>query len=159
MILRAFFKKKDAADKDRRRAYRIAIQELKVAVHGKGSTFTFTVKDLSASGIGLMSQAKAFKPGVMIRLDILLGKKAVCQGLVAKVVRAGNGVVGCQFESLDKKQETVLHEMVLNEQKKQAELRKGKGVEGEVAPEGMEGSLTFVDPWSGKKAFIKPKNE
>jgi c-di-GMP-binding flagellar brake protein YcgR len=159
MILSAFFKKKNSASNDRRRAYRVAIKDLKATVHGKGATFTFTVKDLSASGLGLMSQAKAFKPGVMVRMDIVLGKQAVCQGLVAKVVRAGSGVVGCQFESLNKKQETVLHEMVLNEQKKQAEMRKGKGVEGEIAPADMEGSLTFVDPWSKKQAFIKPKNE
>ncbi len=159
MIFKALFKKKEPQSNERRRAYRVAIKDLNVTVHGKASTFTFTVKDLSASGLGINSQAKAFQPGVMIRLDLCLGGETVVKEIVAKVVRTASGVVGCQFVNPSKAHETVLHELVLNEQKRQAQMRKKQGEAGVAMTDSMEGSLTFIDPWSKKKAFFSVKDE
>jgi len=153
MIFKALFKKKETESNERRRAYRVAIKDLKVTVHGKATTFSFTAKDLSASGVGIQSDAKAFQPGVVMRLDLRIGGQTMVQELVAKVVRTASGVVGCQFVKPNKKQETLLHELVLNEQKRQAKMRKQHG-NADLPVEALEGDLTFVDPWSKKKAFF-----
>ncbi|NMC47928.1 MAG: PilZ domain-containing protein [Desulfovibrio sp.] len=146
--------------KERRRAYRVRIKDLQVVVHGQSATFTFTAKDVSALGVGMMTSARAFKPGILIRLDIKKqGGQIIASGLTAKVVRAEGGVVGCQFQDMTKEQETILHSLVLEEQKRQAARRKPGGASGEVVEEGMEGSLTFVDPWTEakKKGFFNWK--
>lgn len=145
--------------KERRRAYRVRIKDLQVVVHGQSATFTFTAKDVSALGVGMMTSAKAFKPGILIRLDIKKQGQILTSGLTAKVVRADGGVVGCQFQDMTKEQETILHALVLEEQKRQAARRKPGGASGEAVEEGMEGSLTFVDPWTEakKKGFFNWK--
>lgn len=157
MVFDTLFRKKPAMGdpKDRRRAYRVCIKDLQVVVHGQSATFTFTAKDISTMGVGVLTAARAFKPGILIRLDIKKSGKFLATGLIAKVVRAANGVVGCQFQDVTKVQETVLHTLVLEEQKRQAATRK-PGESGVVDGEGMEGSLTFVDPWTEarKKSFF-----
>ncbi len=155
----SLFKKTVQADpKERRRAYRVRIKDLQVVVHGQSATFTFTAKDVSALGVGVLTDAKAFKPGILIRLDIKQGSRMLAAGLTARVVRAEAGVVGCQFQDMTKAQETILHALVLEEQKRQAARRKpGATADGEAPAEGMEGSLTFVDPWTEakKKGFFR----
>ncbi|NDY58639.1 PilZ domain-containing protein [Desulfovibrio sulfodismutans] len=160
MIFDSLFKKTEKSEaKDRRRAYRVHIKDLQVVVHGQSATFSFTAKDVSALGVGVLTNAKAFQPGILIRLDIKQGGKILATGLTAKVVRAGGGVVGCQFQDMTKVQETILHTLVLEEQKRQAARRK-PGDACAPDPENMEGSLTFVDPWSEakkKKGFFRWK--
>jgi c-di-GMP-binding flagellar brake protein YcgR len=161
MIFDALFKKAEKNDsKDRRRAYRVHIKDLQVVVHGQSATFSFTAKDVSALGVGVLTDAKAFKPGILIRLDIKRGGKILATGLTAKVVRAGSGVVGCQFQDMTKTQETVLHTLVLEEQKRQAACRKPGDGSCPPGAEGVEGSLVFVDPWreAKKKRFFRWKS-
>jgi c-di-GMP-binding flagellar brake protein YcgR len=160
MIFDSLFKTSEKSEaKDRRRAYRVCIKDLQVVVHGQSATFSFTAKDVSALGVGLLTAAKAFTPGILIQLDIRQGGKILASGLTAKVVRAGSGVVGCQFQDMTKVQETILHTLVLEEQKRQAARRK-PGDACVPDPETMEGSLTFVDPWTEakkKKGFFRWK--
>jgi|GEM_PF-1414684 len=160
MIFDSLFKKTEKSGaKDRRRAYRVCIKDLQVVVHGQSATFSFTAKDVSALGVGVLTNAKAFKPGILIRLDIKKGGKILASGLTAQVVRAGSGVVGCQFQEMSKVQETILHTLVLEEQKRQAACRK-PGDACAPGSETMEGSLTFVDPWTEakkKKGFFRWK--
>ncbi|QLA17077.1 PilZ domain-containing protein [Desulfolutivibrio sulfoxidireducens] len=155
----SLFKKAEKTDpRERRRAYRVSIKDLQVVVHGQSATFTFTAKDISALGVGVLTDAKAFTPGILIRLDIKQGGRILAAGLTATVVRAGGGVVGCQFQDMTKAQETILHSLVLEEQKRQAASRRPEA-HCQAPLEGVEGSLTFVDPWTEakKKGFFGKK--
>jgi hypothetical protein len=160
MIFDLLFKRgENKRAKDRRRAYRVCIKDLQVVVHGQSAIFSFTAKDISALGVGVLTDAKAFKPGILIRIDIKKEGKFLATGLTAKVVRAGSGVVGCQFQDMTKVQETVLHTLVLEEQKRQASRRKPGDADCVPGAEGVEGSLVFVDPWTEakKRGFFKWK--
>lgn len=141
MILKSFFKKVGAGRKERRRHYRVVIKDLHVSVRGGTGDVSLTVKDVSTGGVAVLSRAKALKPGTLFRLDITRNGQTVCAGLLVKVVRSGDGVVGCCFVRPDKKQEATLHELVLEEQKRRAASRRGTG---ECAAD-MEGEIEFID--------------
>lgn len=149
-----FSRKTENGKKERRRAYRVAIKNLIAAIRGKSSTYRFPVKDVSVTGVGILAgDCKAFAPGILINIDIIVDRSTVLSGVMAKVVRNDRSVVGCRFEDLTKEQEGKLHELVLAEQKRQAAARKKSGA---VTAEDAASAecVVFVDPWSKKKSFF-----
>ena len=104
-----------------RRAYRIHVPGLRVKVEGK--PMDFPNRDLSATGVGLVVSRPIIK-GQVYKVSLFLKGELVVSGLKLKVVRNGEGYAGCRFIDPDRRQSKVLHSLVLEEMKKDADLRK-----------------------------------
>lgn len=153
--------------KERRKAFRVSIADCKILIYGKDKKYPFPAKDMSVLGLCFAGRSKALKPGVVLKLDIVRGEKAIVSGLVAKIVWAECDQVGCEFQKLDPHHEDGLHAIVLAEQKRMASLRKGgkpsasaasTASSGECvespAQDGEEhkaGPIDFIDPWTSKQ--------
>jgi len=107
-----------------RRAFRAKIPGLAVFVSSVGEAFE--VGDVSAMGLAFQGGGtKAFSEGQSIEFDLLINKKVFIPKLHAKVMRLlGNGLIGCNFENMDRRQEVKLDKLVLEVQKRTIALRK-----------------------------------
>lgn len=107
-----------------RRAFRAKIPGLTVFIPALGETLE--VMDVSA--MGLAFQAKdmtTFKAGEQVEFDLLINKKVFIPKLHAKVMRVlENSLIGCNFESMERRQEVKLDKLVLEVQKRMIALRK-----------------------------------
>ncbi len=100
--------------KERRRAYRISVMDLRVRIIGYGREFV--ARDLSVSGIGFLREDSPFKLAQMLQMDLLDGDEVVVQGLTGIVARVGMGVVGCAFLKMDEATLDSVASLVLRKQ-------------------------------------------
>ncbi len=112
--------KKEA--KDKRAAYRVIIPNLRAKLCGR--PISVSVKDLSATGIALNTNAKEFAPGNIIMVSLFRGTKLLLADIKLKVVRVGKGFVGCLFVNPSTQQADMLHSITLEEQKREADIKK-----------------------------------
>lgn len=104
-----------------RKAYRAHISGLHVKVAGRPAVYV--ARDLSPTGVGLggftgMRQDEVFEVGLYLKGARITG------GLTAKVTRVTSDFTGLLFINPDRRQANAIHELVLAEQKRQAEERK-----------------------------------
>ncbi|HMM37947.1 MAG TPA: PilZ domain-containing protein [Desulfovibrio sp.] len=112
-------------DDQLRKAFRTRVPGLLVRIAGSGKEYQ--VKDLSASGFAILEEAKVFKEGQPFEFDLLLARKLFLSQVKGRVMRIlDNGIVGCNFQDLDRRQEMKLDKLVLEVQKRLIELRKAK---------------------------------
>ncbi len=104
--------------KERRRAYRVSVPELRVRV--SGFEYDFKAWDLSVLGIGFMHGANAFKLAQMLRLDLLEHGSIIVPDVEAIVSRMSSDVVGCAFLRLRASQQRAVEELVLRMQAERA---------------------------------------
>lgn len=100
--------------KERRRAYRVPVPDLRVRV--AGYEYDFNAWDLSILGIGFMYGANPFKLAQILRLDLLEHGVVIVPGVEAIVSRMGAGVVGCAFLKLQASQQKAVESLVLRMQ-------------------------------------------
>ncbi|MFH1915173.1 MAG: PilZ domain-containing protein [Pseudomonadota bacterium] len=85
----------------------------------------FEVKDLSATGFAVLDQARGFKEGQDVDVDLLINKKLFLATASAQVMRVlDNGIVGINFMDLERQKQVRLDKLVLEVQKRLIELRK-----------------------------------
>lgn len=111
-------------EQSQRRAFRAKIPGLGVHVPSTGETYE--VMDVSAMGLAFKgSETASFTEGSVFEFDLLINKKVFIPKLNAKVMRLlPNGLVGCNFENMDRRQEVKLDKLVLEVQKRMIALRK-----------------------------------
>ncbi len=108
-----------------RKAFRTRVPGLFIRITDNGREYQ--VKDLSASGFAILEENRLFKEGQSFQFDLLLAKKLFLTQITGKVMRVlDNGIVGCNFAGLDRRQEMKLDKLVLEVQKRLIELRKAK---------------------------------
>jgi hypothetical protein len=100
--------------KERRRAYRISVPELRVRV--AGYEYDFKAWDLSVLGIGFTYGANPFRLAQILRLDLLEHGDILVSGVDSIVSRMGAGVVGCAFLRLNASQQSAMEALVLRMQ-------------------------------------------
>ncbi|MGE4421226.1 MAG: PilZ domain-containing protein [Pseudodesulfovibrio sp.] len=105
----------------KRKAFRITVDGLAVFIPRLGKTFP--VSDISASGLGFRFLKPRIKCGVKIRMDLLINGGREVEGVLCKVMRHEQGVVGCAFTELDRKQEDAVSRIVLEGEKQLAARR------------------------------------
>jgi c-di-GMP-binding flagellar brake protein YcgR len=92
-----------------------------------GTDRIYEVKDLSATGFALGCSDGSFKEGQEFKVDLLLNRKPFITEIGAKVMRVlANGIVGCNFLGLDRRQQIKLDKLVLEVQKRLIAMRKAK---------------------------------
>jgi len=109
-----------------RQAYRAKISDLHVKVEGRPAVYV--AKDLSPTGVGLGSPI-GMREGQNLNVSLFYKGKMVAMSLKARVVRAASAFTGLSFVGLDRRQADAVHAIVLEEQKRQAEARKGEKIE------------------------------
>lgn len=109
-----------------RQAYRTRVPGLDLRVVTKSGPREFAVRDISASGFAFSDTPRDYSPGMILSLDLLLGKRLFLGDLKAKVMRVlgEQGIIGCSFEAMDRRQEIKLDKLVLEVQKRLIALRK-----------------------------------
>ncbi|WP_029894399.1 PilZ domain-containing protein [Desulfohalovibrio reitneri] len=110
---------------ERRQAYRVEIPSLRAKLSGK--PISVGVRDISATGISLVTAAKEFKQGNTVSINLFKGAILLLSSLKIEVVRVDTGYVGARFVELTPQQDNFLHAVTLEEQKKQAERKKKAG--------------------------------
>ncbi|QJB58218.1 PilZ domain-containing protein [Pseudodesulfovibrio sp. zrk46] len=113
------FGKKSEGD---RQAYRAKIDGLHVKIDGRPAVYV--AKDLSPSGVGIGCPIGK-REGQSLTIHLFANGKMVASNLKARVVRAAPAFTGLTFFDLDRRQADTVHRIVLDEQKRQAEVRKG----------------------------------
>jgi len=111
-----------------RQAYRTRVPGLDVRVVTQNGPKDFPVLDISASGFAFNDSPRGYSSGMILSFDLLLGKRLFLGDLKAKVMRviAEKGIIGCNFEGMDRRQEIKLDKLVLEVQKRLIELRKAR---------------------------------
>ncbi len=111
-------------DKDKRAAYRVIIPNMRAKLAGR--PISVSVKDLSATGIALNTSAREFSPGNVVTISLFRGTQLLLADIKIKVVRVGKGFVGCIFLKPSAQQADLLHAITLEEQKREADIKKTK---------------------------------
>ena len=110
-----------------RQAYRTRVPGLDVRFMTKTGVIECQVRDISAGGFAFADEPRSYSNGQELVVDILLAKKLFLGDIKAKVMRVlDNGVIGCNFKEMDRRQEIKLDKLVLEVQKRLIELRKAK---------------------------------
>ncbi|WP_147821804.1 PilZ domain-containing protein [Salidesulfovibrio onnuriiensis] len=96
----------------------------------EGFSGEFSVKDLSATGFAITDDAGVFKEGVDLLATLMLKEKVFLGKVQVKVMRVvGNGIVGMNFQNIDRRQQIKLDKLVLEVQKRLIALKKAKRAE------------------------------
>lgn len=110
-----------------RQAFRTRVPGLDIRINTKNGPLDFQVRDISATGFAFADNPRGYSSGLEFPFDLLLGKKLFLGDLRAKVTRVlDNGIIGCNFLPMDRRQEIKLDKLVLEVQKRLIELRKAK---------------------------------
>lgn len=108
-----------------RQAFRTRIPGAEVRIIG--TSREYQVMDVSATGFAVSNEDKSFKEGQEFVVDFMLNKKPFIAGAGIKVMRVlDNGIVGCNFLGLDRRQQIRLDKLVLEVQKRLIAMRKAK---------------------------------
>ena len=105
----------------KRAAYRATINGLHVKVAGRPAVYSAT--DLSPTGVGL-SGSTGMRVGEKHELGLYHKGRRVAHNITARVVRVDSTFTGLAFEGLDRRAQNDVHQLVLDEQKRQAEVRR-----------------------------------
>ena len=114
---------------DRRQAFRVEVPGLVAKVTGRN--VVFHVQDISALGLGLSDAGIMVRPDMLVELTLFRGAKMLVCGVRARIVWTHGLAAGARFEDLSHEQADVLHEVVLVEQKKAADVKKKSKEKGE----------------------------
>lgn len=110
-----------------RRAFRAQVPGLEVWV--KELQHSFSIKDISATGFALLAPVFSLSEKSSFSMDLLLNKKLYVADVPCTVIRKlENGIVGCDFGVLDRRQEARLDKLVLEVQKRM--IAKKRAVSG-----------------------------
>ena len=111
-----------------RQAYRTRVPGLDVRVITQSGPQDFAVQDISASGFAFADNPRAYSSGMTFSFDLLLNKRLFLGDLKGKVMRVitEKGIIGCNFDGMERRQEIKLDKLVLEVQKRLIELRKAK---------------------------------
>ncbi len=108
-----------------RKAYRTPVPGLEARILPNNKFYK--ISDLSALGMGLVdSDLKRLQVGHLFECDLFLNKKLYIAGLKATIIRLKDEFVGCQFDSMNPRQEAKLDKLVLEVQKRQIALQRAK---------------------------------
>lgn len=105
----------------KRAAYRAVIPGLHVKVAGRAAVYS--AKDISPTGVGL-SGTTGMREGECFEVGLYHKGRSVATAIKARVVRCAPGFTGLVFEEMDRRAQDAVHELVLSEQKRQAEERR-----------------------------------
>lgn len=87
----------------------------------------FPVKDLSATGFAISDETQAFAEGKDYVVTLLLKEKTFIAKVDTRAMRVmGNGLVGFNFQNIDRRQQIKLDKLVLEVQKRLIALKKAK---------------------------------
>lgn len=115
-----------------RRAFRACVPGLDVLLSDRRAIFP--VRDVSAVGLAFAASPGLFREGDALSLDLLVSGHLFIAALEARTVRiTADGVVGCSFVALDRRQEERLDKLVLEVQKRMVALRKAAEAEQDEA--------------------------
>ena len=122
-----------------RRAFRARVAGLGARVHAHDRVYP--VKDVSATGLALLDETRAFRQGESLVLDLEIHQRPFLKNLPVKVVRVlEGGIVGLDFGQLDRRMEARLDKLVLEIQKRLIDMRKARELaekqEAEPGPDG-----------------------
>lgn len=106
---------------ERRRSYRVNYAGLVCKI--KELQQVVRVRDISATGIGLLFKGKRIKAGTHLHLVLGADGKVLIKGLIMRVVRHDEGVLGGEFEELDRTHEDAINLLVLDAQKRRSERK------------------------------------
>ncbi|MBA4356941.1 MAG: PilZ domain-containing protein [Humidesulfovibrio sp.] len=110
-----------------RQAFRTRVPGLDIRINTSKGPLDFAVRDISAAGFAFADNPRGYSAGLEFTFDLLLSKKLFLGDLKAKVSRVlDNGIIGCNFLAMDRRQEIRLDKLVLEVQKRLIELRKAK---------------------------------
>jgi len=115
-------------DDKQRQAYRTRVPGLDVRVITQTGPQDFPVSDISATGFAFSANPRNYSSGMTFSFDLLLNKRLFLGDLKGKVMRVltDKGIIGCNFEAMERRQEIKLDKLVLEVQKRLIELRKAK---------------------------------
>lgn len=102
---------------ERRHCFRVRYDGLLCRI--KELQKTVRVHDISATGLGLRHTGKRIKAGTRLHLVLGIEGKALLKGVILRVVRHEQGILGGAFEELDRHQEAAVAQLVLDAQKQQ----------------------------------------
>ena len=101
----------------KRRAFRAQVPGLIARVAEK--SLAFHVKDISVTGFAIQPPVGTFTDGEEFQIDLFLNHRVYIRALVCVVTRKlDNGMIGCDFRELDRRQEARLDKLVLEVQKR-----------------------------------------
>jgi len=110
-----------------RQAFRTRVPGLDVRVITQAGPQDFSVSDISALGFAFADKPRNYSLGMIFSFDLLLNKRLFLGDLKGKVMRVlPEGIIGCNFEAMERRQEIKLDKLVLEVQKRLIELRKAK---------------------------------
>lgn len=102
---------------ERRRAFRA--KAYGIAVTFEEQNVTCDILDVSVTGFAIKNELVIIKEGVEYSVSVLVAGKAYLSDLTCRVVRIlDNGIIGCDFRTLDRRQEARLDRLVLELQKR-----------------------------------------
>jgi len=81
------------------------------------------VRDISDTGLGLQYQGPRVKAGTRLHLVLGADREILIKGLVFRVVRHDQGILGGAFEELDRHQKETLAQIVLDAQKRRGKQK------------------------------------
>lgn len=115
------------SDEKLRQAYRTRVPGLDVRVVTTTGPQDLQVRELSATGFSFSAPARDYSLGQILSFDMLLCKRLFLGSLKAKVIHVlDQGVIGCNFLEMERRQEIKLDKLVLEVQKRLIELRKAR---------------------------------
>lgn len=115
------------SDEKLRQAYRTRVPGLEVRVITPAGPQDFQVHDISASGFSFSAPVRDYSLGIVLSFDMLLCKRLFLGSLKAKVIHVlEQGIIGCNFLEMERRQEIKLDKLVLEVQKRLIELRKAR---------------------------------
>ena len=113
------------AGNERRRAFRA--KAYGVAVTFEEQNVTCDILDVSVTGFAIKNESISVKEGAEYSITVTVAGKMYLSDLTCRVVRKlDNGIIGCDFRSLDRRQEARLDRLVLELQKRMIAKKREK---------------------------------
>ena len=110
---------------EKRRAFRA--RAYGVAVVFEEQNVTCDISDVSVTGFAIKNESMSLKENYDYTISILVAGKIYLSGLTCRVVRKlDSGLIGCDFRSLDRRQEARLDRLVLELQKRMIAKKREK---------------------------------
>lgn len=104
-----------------RAAYRAKIPGLHVKIAGRPAVYA--AKDISPTGVGI-GCGIGKREGQFLTINFFYKGRLVVSDLKCQIVRTSASFTGLTFVTPNRRQADAIHALVLDEQKRQAELRK-----------------------------------
>ncbi len=100
--------------KEKRRSPRVPLADYQVRI-GKRKSIPHPVVDVCRDGIGFKALEKNFQRGDTLVFDLLILEKPKIKKISAVVRHVTNGLVGCEFVKMSRKQSKILEEIIFAE--------------------------------------------